>query len=279
MPRNAPGQPQDQVALFVFAGRAGDHNDLGMAGAQIVGAELSRRLDAATHTIGTPEPATNRAFRVELDAALPALRELQTQHDGAYRCGAVPVTAMPRYSAALATLPNVARHHPDALVVWFDAHGDLNTPHNTVTGYLGGLVLSAATGWWDSGLGAGLAPENIVLAGTRDLDAPERALVETGTIKLAAGSRILEDLDRFAADRPVYFHLDCDVLEPGIVPTDYQVPNGLTLADLAATAERLARNPLVGLEVAEFESSFTPTGEAAAATPVMDAISPLLTRL
>ena len=51
------------------------------------------------------------------------------------------------------TLPVMARYHPDALVVWFDAHGDLNTPESTTTDYLGGLVLSGPVGMWESGPG------------------------------------------------------------------------------------------------------------------------------
>ena len=141
----------------------------------------------------------------------------------------------------LATLPNVALHRPDAIVVWFDAHADLNTPTTSTTGYLGGLVLSAAIGWWNSGLGSGLAPERIVLGGSRDLDAPEQRLIDEGTVRLAAGQDLLGALDRFVGDSPVYFHLDCDVLEPGTVPTDYQVPGGLGLDDLAAVARRLCQ--------------------------------------
>lgn len=137
-------------------------------------------------------------------------------------------------------------------MVWFDAHADLNTPENTTTGYLGGLALSASLGWWDSGLGGGLDPQNIVLGGTRDLDPAEQEIVDAGMIALAAGPEMLSELDRLIADRPIYFHLDCDVLDPGIMPTDYSVPGGLTLDDLSRVAARLARNRIVGVEIGEF---------------------------
>jgi hypothetical protein len=48
-----------QIGLTVFRARAGDHNDLAMAGAVAVGAALSRRLGIPAVTIGTPETATN----------------------------------------------------------------------------------------------------------------------------------------------------------------------------------------------------------------------------
>ena len=260
----------------MFVGAAGDHNDRGMQGASIVGRELSRRLDLTPTVIGTPQPAASETWRTALPAALPGLRELQHHHHEIVERGNIPVAALPRCAASLATLPTIAKHHPDALVVWFDAHADLNTPDNTTTGYLGGLVLSAAIGWWDSGLGAGLHPDNVVLGGTRDLDAPEQALVDDGTIKLATGPALLTMLDQHVGDRPVYFHLDCDVLEPGTVPTDYQVPNGLTLEDLNAVARRLSQNQIVGIEIAEFEATADLTDTTNYAQPLLEALAPIL---
>ncbi len=66
------------------------------------------------------------------------------------------ILAMGRCAAGLATIPVVAERHPDACVVWFDAHGDSNLPNSNAVPYLGGMVLTGAAGHWDSGLGAGL---------------------------------------------------------------------------------------------------------------------------
>lgn len=272
-------QQSGEPSLIVFVGPTGDHNDRGMAGASIMGRELGRRLALTATVIGTPQPATSESWRTALPAALPGLRELQRAHRTIVERGDVPVAALPRCAASLATLPTIAELHPDAVVVWFDAHADLNTPDNTTTGYLGGLVLSAATGWWDSGLGAGLRPDRIVLGGTRDLDAPEQALVDADTIKLAAGPTLLTLLDEYVEDRPVYFHLDCDVLEPGTVPTDYQVPNGLSLDDLTAVSRRLSHNRIVGIEIAEFEAATDPTDDTNYARRLLESLEPLLAAL
>jgi arginase len=268
-----------EPGLIVFVGPTGDHNDRGMEGAPIVGRELSRRLDLTPTVIGKPQPATSEPWQTALPAALPGLRELQREHSRIVERGDIPIAALPRCAASLATLPTVAKHHPEALVVWFDAHADLNTPDNTTTGYLGGLVLSAAIGWWDSGLGSGLSPDRVVLGGTRDLDAPEQALVDAGTIKLAAGASLHTVLDEYVGDRPVYLHLDCDVLEPGTVPTDYHVPNGLTLEDFAVVSQRLSQNQIVGIEIAEFESAADPTDDTNFVGPLLDALAPMITSL
>jgi len=270
------GGLQMSRTVLVYTGRVGDHNDRGMRGAAIVGAALGRWLGVEPTVLGHPEPAINENWDVELKAALPGLRELQTAHAAALAQEDSPVFAWPRCAAAIATLPNVAAMYPDAIVVWLDAHADLNTPENTTTGYLGGLALSASLGWWDSGLGAGLNARNVILGGSRDLDPAEQGTIDAGVIALAAGPEMLSTLDRFIADRPIYFHLDCDVLDPGIMPTDYSVPGGLTLDDLTHVAARLARNRIIGVEIGEFEDHGNADVARVQAERLVSALSPLL---
>jgi arginase len=265
------------LALTVFQGRAGDHNDRGFGGAAAIGAEWQRRLGHPAATVGTPEPPLSADWRVELTAAAPTLEELSRRYHDIYATGQTPVTALTRCAVALATLPVVARYQPDALVVWFDAHGDINTPESSTTGFIGGLALSGPMGLWDSGLGSGVAPANVVLGGARDLDPFERRLIDEGVVRhVAVGPDMLADLDAAIGDRPVYFHLDCDVLEPGLVPTDYRVPNGLGFDELFSVASRLAENTVVGVEVAEFEGSWPDTGAPGDPRPLLDAVSPLV---
>jgi arginase/N-omega-hydroxy-L-arginine amidinohydrolase len=263
--------------LTIFQGRVGDHNDRGFGGAGGIGAEWQRRLALPAVTVGNPEPPSNAGWQEELAAAVPALEAMSRRYDEIYAAGETPVTAMTRCAVALATLPVVARYHPDALLVWFDAHGDLNTPDSSTTGYLGGLALSGPVGMWESGLGSGIAAANVVLGGARDLDPFERRLIDDGVVRnIPVGPAMVADLDAAIGDRPVYFHLDCDVLEPGLVPTDYRVPNGMTLDELSRVAMRLAANSVVGVEVAEFEGSWSDTGAPGDPGPLLTALSPLV---
>jgi arginase len=266
------------AALTIFQGRVGDHNDRAFAGAAAVGAEWQRRLGLGAVTVGTPEPPLNTGWQEELSAAYSTLEEMSLRLDAVYAAGIVPVTALTRCAVALATVPVMARYHPDALVVWFDAHADLQTPDTTTTGYLGGLALSGPMGLWDSGLGSGVRPNHVVLGGARDIDPPERRLIDDGVVRhIPVGPAMVDDLDSAIGDRPVYFHLDCDVLEPGIVPTDYRVPNGMSLDELCSIARRLAENHIVGVEVAEFEGSWPETGRPGDPGPLLDALAPLVT--
>jgi len=116
-----------------------------------------------------------------------------------------------------------------------------------------------------------------VLGGARDLDPFEQELVDADTVQLVpVGDQIAARLREAVGDRPVYFHLDCDVFEPGVVPTDYTGPGGLSLADLHDVAEVLAAHDVVGVELGEFDGVWEPGSELASATALLDALGPPL---
>ncbi len=166
-------------ALSVYAGPAGDHNDRAMAAVHDLGAALADRLGLGYVTVGHPALADPAPWEVELARSRLTLALMAQRIDHVLEAGERPVTAITRCAVALATIPVVLRHHPDAVIVWFDAHADLNVPERTPTGYLGGMALSGPLGWWDSGLGS--APgASALLVGARDVDAPEQASIDAG---------------------------------------------------------------------------------------------------
>jgi arginase len=165
------------------------------------------------------------------------------------------------------------------VVLWLDAHADLNVPASSPTGYLGGMALSGPAGLWRTGLGAGVDLGRAVLCGARDIDPAERALIDTGRVRHLPINQALPDrLAELVAGQRVYFHLDCDVLEPGTVPTDYTVPGGLTLDQLSAVAKVAATAEVVGAEFGEFQAGW-PDGSCCPPDALLDALSPLLTAL
>lgn len=268
------------LALTVFQGRAGDRNPRGAAGALAVGAALEARLGLAAEHVGVLAPPLAAGWSEELEAARPGLEALAARLDAVLTDGKASLATQGRCAASIAALPVVLRHHPDALVVWFDAHGDCNQPAHSTSGYLGGMVLTAAVGIWDSGLGRGLDLADVVLVGARDLDPCEAALIAAGAPRpVTAGPGIGQRLAAAIGNRPVYVHLDCDVLEPGLVPTEYSVADGLSFADLREACAVLARNRVIGLEIAEFEDVFADTGTPGDVDALLDALAPLIDRL
>jgi arginase/N-omega-hydroxy-L-arginine amidinohydrolase len=270
------------IALTAYQGRTGDHNDLAMPGAVVLARAIGTHLGLEPVIIGTPEPALDANWDVELHAAMPGLLNLQERFDQLLTAGHTAVSVLNRCATSLATLPVVARHHPGTVVIWFDAHADLNTPSNTTTGYLGGLAISGPAGLWDSGLGSGYGLDQVILVGQRDIDPPEAELIAERSISLiTAGPNLPERITAAIAGRPVYVHIDCDVLQPGIVPTDYLIPKGFSLADLQSALEAIALGDVIGLEVTEFQVSFEPGGPPATAEAhaLVAALSPVLTKL
>jgi arginase len=249
-----------------------------MQGALQLGARIAERLGTRPTVLGAPSAPIAGRWDVELEAARESLLALAARYAEALAVRSPLLTVMGRCAAALATLPVVARHHPEACIVWFDAHGDLNTPDTSTSGYLGGLVISGACGLWNSGLGGELELSNVVLVGARDLDPAEAALIEAGRVNhVPVGPDLAERLTRAIAGRAVYVHLDCDVLEPGVVPTEYQVPGGLSPRQLRSAAEAIAAQTVIGLEIAEFEATW-PDGRAADPETLLAALEPLLQR-
>ena len=109
-------------------------------------------------------------------------------------------------------------------VLWFDAHGDFNTPETTVGGFLDGMALATVVGRCWTSLAArvpGFAPvaeENVVLVGARDLDPAEADLLAaSGVVRLRpdeAAERLDTELERLGqrVDQ-LYVHVDLDVLD------------------------------------------------------------------
>ncbi len=276
----------DSLSLLVYLGRTADRNPRAMAGSAALGHALSEHLGIAPTVLGKPSPPLGATWDGELAAARPGLLELAASAErvlGARSSrGTRPslVAVIGRCAAALATLPIVARHRPEACVVWFDAHADCNTPTSVPNPYLGGMPISAAAGLWESGLGSGLSLANVILVGSRDIDPDERELIATGAPRLVApGADLPARLDEAVGRRPVYIHLDCDVLEPGIVPTEYVSPGGLSLEDLRAAMEVLACKDPFGLEVAEYEATWARDNTPASPDGLLRALQPMLDRL
>jgi arginase len=117
----------------------------------------------------------------------------------------------------------------------------------------------------------------VVLVGQRDLDPFEKHLIERHRIPMIEpGGDISRKLLLAIKGRPVYVHFDCDVLNPGILPTDLVVDGGLSLNDVGDCCQVIAAHDLVGVEIAEFQYVWEPSGERASPDRLLDALSPLL---
>lgn len=133
---------------------------------------------------------------------------------------------------------------PNAGIVWFDAHGDFNTPATTPSGFIGGMPLAMLVGRGDTSYleNIGLAPleeSGVILTDARNLDPAEADAVKNSQITHL--TRVEDVLKTPLPDKPLYIHVDADVLDASIFPaTGYAEPNGASIEDMVQALTYLA---------------------------------------
>lgn len=262
--------------LIVSQGRIADRTPGAIRGAALTADALEPLIKGKRTDIGNPvEPVTDD-WRVSLPQAQETLTGLRAAINETLERGRVPLMVANTCSASLASLPVAAKARTDAVVLWIDAHGDFNTPETTDSGYLGGMVLAAACGLWDSGHGAGLRPEQVIVLGARDIDRAEDELLRHAGVRVIPPAEATPDaVLRAIGQAPVWIHLDWDSLEPGFVPAAYKVPSGLLPGQIKAIFAALPSEQIAGIELAEFEAFEDEEQNGKALAIILDTVSPL----
>jgi len=113
----------------------------------------------------------------------------------------------------------LSSRHDRLGVIWFDSHGDLNTPQTSPSGNQWGMPLRMVI---DSGA---VDAQDVALVGARNLDPPE--------VEFIAAAGIHDDpqavLDRVDC---VYVAIDCDVFDPAELSVFMPEPDGPRLAEV-----------------------------------------------
>jgi len=263
--------------LIVSQGRIADRKERTIEGALQTARMLEDALGIKGTHFGTPEPAKTDDWTVSLPEAEQTLVGLQSAISDSIEAKRTPIMVANTCSASLASLPTLAERYPEAVLLWVDAHGDFNTPETTDSGYLGGMVLAAACGLWDSGHGHGLSPDQVILIGARDIDPDERAQLRRSGVRILPPEEATPNAVRKAVgEAPVWIHVDWDVMEPGHIPADYSVPHGFLPKQLREIFEAIPSGQLVGLELAEFHAPPSESKSRAPLKHILNIIEPLL---
>jgi arginase len=107
-------------------------------------------------------------------------------------------------------------------LVWFDAHGDLNTPETSPSGNAWGMPLRMLL---DSGA---VQEEDTALIGARELDPPEEEFLSSSRVRRGV-DQVEEALE---ATGGTYVAVDADVVEPSELSVFMPEAGGLSLGEL-----------------------------------------------
>ena len=159
------------------------------------------------------------------------------------------------HSIAIGSLRGSARD-ADVGVVWFDAHGDFNTPATSPSGNVHGMPLAAALGigefadteWANA---PRLREENVTIVGLRSVDENEREAIRESDVTAYSMSDIddrginavVEEALDIATDGVdgIHVSLDLDWLDPNEAPgVGTPVRGGVTYREAHAALETVA---------------------------------------
>ena len=141
------------------------------------------------------------------------------------------------------------------VLLWADAHADLNTAESSPSGAFHGMVLRALI---DEGV---VDAADVLLLGVRDLDDAEAEFIDSRAMRRVSADEVGAAVAERAAaaheagHEPVlYVHVDLDVLDPAVFTgVGFPAPFGLDLSSLTqAVSDARAALALAGAGLTEY---------------------------
>ncbi len=254
-----------------YAGLGGRLAALGLAVTDVGNVAAALR-----ETLGSGDGRARFLPEVKETCELVARRVVEAASEGY-----VPLVLGGDHSVALGTVGGMASRFGPGAALWFDAHGDLNTPETTPSGNVHGMPLAAALGQARDGFASHVWPlpaldaAKVSLIGVRSLDPDERRIVRELGINVATMSEIdrhgVEAVVRAALERAagapfVHVSLDMDVIDPDVAPgVGTPVRGGLSYREAHLAMELVAESELLdSLEIVEVNPILDRVNETAA---------------
>jgi len=266
------------VPVDLGAGRRGV--DMGPSAIRV--ADLQARLEGLGHKvedtgdldvmIPETQPVGEGKLRYK-EPILAMCEALRVAVDGALARGRLPLVLGGDHSIAIGSVAGSAGHYGKegrALgLLWFDAHGDANTPDTTPSGNIHGMSLAVALGHGDRDLVSlgdrvpKIQPRNTALIGIRDVDPGERETLKRLGVTVYTmrdiderGMRdVVDEAVQIASDGTAGIHLsfDLDVVDPEDAPgTGTPVWGGITYREAHLAMELLSdRAEIVAIDLVE----------------------------
>jgi len=224
----------------------------------LIASGAAEALEASGASVKTDTIELSEPFSSEVALCFELIRRVRARVAAARANGAFPVVLSGSCCfAALGTVAGLDESAPG--VVWFDAHGDFNTPETTTQGYFDGMGLAVLVGdAWQGMLATvpgarAVTQRAVVLAGARDFDDDEEARLRQSDVKqvtpqvLVSGDALSDALGSLAPEPSgLYLHVDLDVLDREAANVNiYGAPGGISPEQLSARVEDVLRTGLV----------------------------------
>lgn len=232
-------------------------------------ANLSSKLESLGYRVqdlGNINVPTPEMHDGEVNHGLRYLREVaqlsQTLADmvkNVIEEGHLPIVLGGDHSVAIGSLAGLSQTNPNYGVIWFDAHGDMNTPETTPTGNIHGMPLAVSLGYGHpdltsiGGFIGKVKPQNVVLVCIRSIDREEAELIrKTGVkcftmaeIDMRGMATVMSEAIEIAAAGTdgIHLSLDLDALDPMFAPgVGTPVNGGVTYREGHLAMELLANS-------------------------------------
>lgn len=213
--------------------------------------------------IGRPEVVVDKESNLRnLDLVAEKNTLLAEKVDQAVNEGWFPLVLGGDHSIAIGTLAGVAKHYQNLGVIWYDAHGDLNTAETSPSGNIHGMPLAVSIGLGHplltkiGGYAPKVKPENVIIIGARSLDEGERILIKEKGIKVytmheidrLGMAKVMEETIAYLKERTdgVHLSLDLDGLDPSECPgVGTPVMGGISYRESHLAMEMLEESKLI----------------------------------
>lgn len=228
-------------------------------------------LDRAGRIVGDVESVVvdyQAAFPIEIETTFGLAREIAGQVRLARERGQFPLVLAGNCNSTVGAMAGAG---PGAALLWFDGHGDFNTPETTTSGFVDGMPVAMLVGHcWRAMTGTipGFHPlpeRRVALVGARDIDAAElerfrqseiRLVDSAGIREAGAASALASVLDDWSTQvDKVYLHIDMDVHDPSLAPANsYQPPGGPSPEEVRDCVRRVAeRFRIAGASITAYD--------------------------
>src|SRR3954469_1333315 len=186
---------------------------------------IEEKLTLAGHSVRCDEVFIDTTFSTEITTSFEVSRQISRHVREAVEDGEFPIVLTGNCNAA--SVGTLSGLNNDSGVIWFDCHGDYNTPETTIGGFLDGMALSMVAGHCWKQLTASIegfkpvAEKDITLIGARDFDPLEIQHLSASGITLVSVAMVhekkYESADAFKPMKSIYLHIDLDVIDPEYV--------------------------------------------------------------